>query len=131
MSASDRPDFRANARWLRQRIKRARKAEADDGRRDSADRSLRTADTEAAIIRVECYRYYWRLKIAGQKELADYLNDARARWRRHPKRDVTNALRLLEDGETELFLSNPRRERIAEELRIAFRFGIHSKLLLA
>jgi hypothetical protein len=124
-------DFAKAATRLRKKILAAKAAEAEDALRDADDRRLRNAETVGGVIRIECYRYYRFLKKDGQKQLAAYLNEANGRWWRHPKEDVTNALRLLEDGRSEWFITNPRRERIADELRIAHHFGIHSKLLLA
>lgn len=131
MPVSADAQFAKAAKRLRKKILAAKAAEAQDARSDSDDRRLRASQTVAGVIRVECYRYYWVLGKDGRKQLAEYLSKPNGRWSRHPKDDVTNALRLLEDGCAEWFLSNPRRERIADELRIAHHFGIHSKLLLA
>lgn len=126
MSMPELDNFEGWARRLRRLVR--------DAVRDEKEAStLRPAVTVDGVLRIECYRYYRRLKRAGMVgRLAEHLaEEETGRWRRHKGKGADAVLRLLERSGKEWTLTPPRRGRIARELNFADRFNIHSKLLLA
>ena len=93
---------------------------------------MRPAETANGVLYISCYRYYRRLKNAGELgRLAEHLEaDANGRWNRHKGRGTDNVLRLLERPGAGWLLTPSRRGRIATELDFADHFDIHFRLLL-
>lgn len=118
-------DFKAWANLIRKGVTRALGAE-------HRDPNLHVELTIYGALRLDCYRYYRRLKRARDLEtLQEYLDERDpGRWHRHPGDGIDWTLRLLETRREKPLLTAPRRGRMANELRLADKYGIHSQWLL-